>query len=107
MVLSFFCEPFLVSSVARQAYCAQSHAGTQAAGRQNKESFHLHQRHTAARAKAEILMKTIGTSQLGDPSSGRAAKFASDRPINTEVIKTCWASGTGERRRSVSAKFFL
>lgn len=64
-------------------------------------------RHTTAHAKIVILMKTIGTSQLWDPSSGRAAKFAWNRPINTEVIKKCWMSGAGEIRKSVSAKIFL
>lgn len=107
MVLSFFCAPLLVSWLARHAHCAQSHVGAQTAGRRSKECFHLHQRHTTAHAKTVILMKTIGTSQLWDPSPGRAAKFAWNRPINTEVIKKCWMSWTGEKRRSVSAKIFL
>lgn len=107
MVLSFSCAPLLVSSLSRHAHCAQSRVGTQTAGKQNKECFHLQQKAHYGTCQTMILMKTIVTSQLWDPSSSRAAKFAWNRPINTEVIKKCWVSRAGERRKSVSAKIFL
>lgn len=104
---SFFCTPCLVSSLARQAHCAQSCVGTQSAGRQSKECFHLHQRHSTAPAKTVILMKTTGTSQLWDPSSGRAAKLAWNRPNNYTSCQEVLDRWDGRKKKKCECKNFF